>query len=158
MQQAGVGRDALGTAGNQEQPGQVLSDDRFEARAHDLDHHFFTTLEFGGMNLSYRGRGQWLDVEAAEYVADFRPELFFDQGDGLLWIEGRHPVLQQHQLIRDVFGQQVATGRQQLAELDEDRPQVLQGQAQTCAATELQGLAWEPAPRHQMPQGHQPPG
>ncbi|MNZ74620.1 hypothetical protein D3C78_930730 [compost metagenome] len=62
------------------------------------------------MDLGHRGRGQWFDIKAAEHLADLRTELFFDQRHGVLRIERRYPVLQQHQLVGDVFGEQVATG------------------------------------------------
>ncbi|MNZ34692.1 hypothetical protein D3C78_520730 [compost metagenome] len=125
VQQARIGRNPLGATGNQEQPGQVLGDDRLETGAHHLDHHLFTALELGRVHLGNRGRGQGLDVEAAKHFADLGPELLLDQGDGFLRVERRYPVLQQHQLVGNVFGQQVAASREQLAELDEDRPQVL---------------------------------
>ena len=46
----------------------------------------------------------------------------------------RHAVLQLRELVGDVGGQQVAAGREHLAELDEDRPQLLQREAQTLCA------------------------
>ncbi len=88
------------------------------------------------MHLGDRSRGQWLYVETAEHFADLGAELIFDQCHGFFRVERRHAVLQQHQLVGDVGGQQVAAGGQQLAELDEDRPQVLQRQTQARTAAE----------------------
>ena len=55
--------------------------------------------------------------------------------------ERRHAVLQQRQFVGDVGRQQVAPGRQHLAELDEDRAQVLQRLAQALAARRRQVAA-----------------
>ena len=136
MQQARIGREAFGRAGQDEQPCQVLADDRLEAWANDFHHHFFAGLELRGVHLRHRRRGQGLDVEAAEHLADLLAQLFFDQRHRLLRIERRHAVLQQHQLVGDVFGQQVAAGGEDLPELDEDRPQILQRQAQAGATAQ----------------------
>ena len=46
----------------------------------------------------------------------------------------RHVVLQLRELVGDVGGQQVAARGQRLAELDEDRPQFLEREAQALAA------------------------
>ena len=44
-----------------------------------------------------------------------------------------YSVLQHRQFFGDIRRQQVATGRENLPELDEDRPQPFQRQAQTSA-------------------------
>src|SRR5690606_11275670 len=56
-----------------------------------------------------------------------------DHARGLA-VERRDPVLQQRQLGGDVGRHQVAAGRKDLPELDEDRPEFLQRQSQACAA------------------------
>ena len=38
----------------------------------------------------------------------------------------RHPILQLGEFVGDVFRQQIAAGRQNLAELDEDRTEILE--------------------------------
>ena len=53
--------------------------------------------------------------------------------DHLFGRERRHAVLQLGELVGDVERQQVAPRREHLAELDEDRPQLLQGEAQAPA-------------------------
>ncbi|VVN32836.1 hypothetical protein PS624_04934 [Pseudomonas fluorescens] len=110
------------------------------------------------MYLRHRCRSQRFDVETAEHVADFLAQLFFDQLDRQLRIERRHAVLQQHQLIGDVFRQQVAAGRENLPELDENRPEILQRQAQTRPPAKVQRLAREPAPRQHIAQRQEKPG
>ncbi len=157
VQQAGIGRHALGGAGQNEQPRQVLTDDRLEAGAYHFDHDFFTGLQAGGMHLSDRSGRQRLLVEAAEHVTDARAELFFDQLDRQLLIERRHAVLQQHQFVGDVLGQQIAPCRQQLPELDENRPQVLERQTKAYAPAQLGFTPWQPAPGQHETQREHPP-
>ncbi|RMS05948.1 hypothetical protein ALP75_204957 [Pseudomonas syringae pv. actinidiae] len=157
VQQARIGRYALGHAGKDEQPGKVLADDRFEPWAYYFHHDFFTGLEARGMHLSHRGRGQWCFVKPAEHIADTCAQLFFDQLDRHLLVERRHAVLQQHQLVGDVFGQQIAARGQQLPELDENRPKVLQCQTKTYATAQLGLAPWQPAPgQHETHREHPP--
>src|SRR5690606_41451070 len=66
-------------------------------------------------------------------------QLFLDALARLGRGEGRNLVLQEGQLGGDVIGQQVAAGGEDLAELDEHRPQVLKGQTQAGAAAEVPG-------------------
>ncbi|MCY1528890.1 hypothetical protein D9M68_640120 [compost metagenome] len=158
MQAARFGGDAFGQAGEQEQPGQVGADHRLEVRADHLDHHFLAAAQLRGVYLGDRGGGQRLAVEAREQAGDLGAELFLDQRHRVLGIERRHLVLEEGQLVGDVRRQQVAAGRQQLAELDEDRPEVLQRQAQAFAARQVQLPARQPAPGQQEARGGQPPG
>ena len=53
VQQARIGREAFGRAGQDEQPCQVLADDRLEAWANDFHHHFFAGLELRGVHLRH---------------------------------------------------------------------------------------------------------
>ena len=62
------------------------------------------------------------------------PKAFSTSARGLGRRERRHAVLQLGQFVGQVQRQQVAPRRQHLAELDEDRPQPLQRQAQAHAA------------------------
>ncbi|MNH95197.1 hypothetical protein D3C73_478320 [compost metagenome] len=158
VQQARIGGEFFGGTGEDEQPRQVLGDHRFETGADYLDHHFFAGFQLRGMHLRHRSRGQRFDIETAEHVADFLAQLFFDQLDRHLRVEWRYAVLQLHQFVGDVLGQQVAASGQDLPELDEDRPQVLQRQAQTRATAQVQGLARKPAPRQGVTQRPQEPG
>src|SRR5690606_18118555 len=74
------------------------------------------------------------DVEAGEQFADRRAERTLDDGARHLAVERRDLVLQQCEVVDDVRRQQVAAGREDLPELDEDRPQLLQRQAQAGTA------------------------
>jgi len=84
VQTARVDGDALGAVGQHEQPGQILTDDRLEVRAHHLDHHFLAGTQLGRMHLSHRGGGQRLAVEAGKDLPHRRTQLALDQrcGDG----------------------------------------------------------------------------
>src|SRR5690606_5377255 len=69
-------------------------------------------------------------------------------------IERCNAVLQQRQLNRHVQRDQVAARRQDLAELDEDRPEFLQGHAQARATRQRRdfaGRAWHEWPRQLQP-------
>ncbi|MCY1205597.1 hypothetical protein D9M72_171490 [compost metagenome] len=133
-QAAGVGGHALGQAGEEEQPGEVLADDRPQVGADHLHHHFLAAFQLGSVDLGHRGRGQRLDVEAGEHLADPGAQLFLDTRDGLLRGERRYLVLQAGQFIGDIGRHQVAASGEQLAELDEDRAEVFQRQAQARSA------------------------
>src|SRR5690606_27016745 len=65
-----------------------------------------------------------------------------------------HLVLEQGQLVHQVGRQQVAAGGQDLAELDEDRPQLLQRQAQARAARARGDVAG--GARHERPHQLEP--
>ena len=101
-QATGIGGSLFSDAGDQEQPGQILTDDWLEARAHHLDHHLFAGLELRGMHLCHRSRGQRLAVETGEQLAHRGAQLALDQGDGLVFREGRHLILQARQLVGDI--------------------------------------------------------
>ena len=75
--------------------------------------------------------------ELAEDLLDRAPErVAHDRGRRLAG-ERRHPILEAGELVGDVFGQQVAAGREDLAELDEDRAEILQRAAQPHRARRL---------------------
>ena len=64
-------------------------------------------------------------------------------------VERRYAVLEFRQLVGDVRRQQIAPGRQGLAEFDEDRPQLLERQAQPLAAGDADA-ALEPGPGREI--------
>ena len=108
------------------------------------------------MHLRDRGRGERGVLEAREHFGE-RPAV------GALQTrarhrgrERRHPVLQLRELIGDVRRQQVATGRDRLAELDENRAQLDQRQAQVRPAR-AGAAARRPDPRGQQQQQAQRP-
>ena len=149
---------AFGDTCEQEQPGQVLGDDRPQPRADHLDHHVFAAVQARGVHLGDRGRGQRLLLEAGEHLGNGRAQLFLDQCHGPGRLERRHLVLQQRQFVGDVLGQQDAAGGENLPELDEHRAQVLQRQAQPRTAREVAAPARQPAPGQGVAGSGQPPG
>ena len=77
----------------------------------------------------------------AKIVVDRLAEGLLDQRARLRGRERRHAVLQLGELVGEVRRQQVAPRRQHLAELDEDRPEPLQPQAQPLAARRVEPAA-----------------
>ena len=101
----------------------------FDARAQHLDHHLAAIGQRGRMHLCDRGRGQRFGIEAGECLADRQAECFLDDAARGIAVERLDPVLQQGQFVGHVRRHQVAAGGQDLAELDEDRAEILQRQA-----------------------------
>ncbi len=104
------------------------------------------------MNLRDGRRGQRLETEI---LKDCFPRLSvsaLDDRPRLLAGERRHLILQFGQFQGDVVGQQIAPGGQHLAELDENRPQILQRQPDASAARQIEMVAGQPVPRQQMAQ------
>ncbi len=158
VQAACVDGDAFGGIGQHEQPGQVLADDRLEVRPYHLDHHFLAGTQLGGMHLGHGRGGQRFAVEAGEQFADRGTQLLLDQRRGDGRVEWGYSVLQHRQFFGDIRRQQVATGRENLPELDEDRPQPFQRQAQTSAPRQRAAPPRNPAPGQQIAGAAQPPG
>ena len=107
------------------------------------------------VHLRDRGRGQRRGVEVREGLArsagPARASTMRARGFA---IERRDAVLQQRQFVGDVGRHQVAARGQDLPELDEDRPEFLQRQAQARAAR-LRGDSRRGA-RHERPRQLQP--
>ena len=89
-----------------------------------------------------------IDAEASGVVSklanatvDRAAERLLDQRARGVAVERRDAILQQRQFLGDVRRHQVAAGRQDLPELDEDRPEFLQRQAQARAARQRRDLA-----------------
>ena len=99
---------------------------RAHAGAQHLDHHFAAVAQARRVHLRDRGGRQRLLVEAARTVrSSGRPKLRSMAGARQRAGKRRHLVLQLRQLVGDVGRQQVAARGQRLAELHEDRPQLL---------------------------------
>ena len=82
------------------------------------------------MDLGDGGRGDGREVELLDLLGKILTQGVGDDGLGPLAVKRRHMVLQQRQLVGVVGGEQVAAGGKQLAELDEHRPKLLQGEPQ----------------------------
>ena len=133
-----VGRELLDQLGHRAHQRQVAVDHRQHARAQHLDGNIAqlarTGADGGKVHLGNRGAGNGLFVKADK---DLGQRLAEGPLDGLhrnARVERGHAVLQQGQLFGDIGGQQIAPGRQHLAELDKDRAKLLQRLAQALTA------------------------
>ena len=113
---------------------EVVLDHALDARAQHLDGDLGAIGQAGEMHLRHRGRSHWRALEVVEDGVDRLAVEAFQHRQRLLGGEGRHAVLEQGELVGEVGRQQVAPGRQHLAELDEDRPERLERLAQARAA------------------------
>ena len=152
LQALAVGEQALDPDRQRVQQRQVVVDHRHHAGPQHLDRDLAAGLQRREVHLRDRGAGHRLGLEAGEDLLDRPAERRLDQGASLRRRERRHPVLQLGEFVGDVLGQQVATGRQHLAELDEDRAQMLQRHAQPVAARRV-----EAAPERAQPHPHAHP-
>jgi hypothetical protein len=144
LESPAIGPEGFQQVGGDLQQRNVMLDHRLDAGAQDLDRDLAAIRQHREMHLRHRRRGNRRPVEGGEDLVHRLAIGLFELGDGQFRRKGRHAVLQLRQLVGDVQRQQVASGRQQLAELDEDRPQVFQGLAQAHGARGRQV-----APEHQ---------
>ncbi len=142
-QPAGVGRHPGQQRAEGAQQRQVALDDVGHAGTQHLDRHRAAVVQTREVDLGDRRRGDRRGVELGIDLGDPAAEATLDLRDGVLPRKWRHPVLQQCELVGDVDGDQVAPGREHLAELDEDRPQAFERLAQSLTAGGVQ-LAAEP--------------
>ncbi len=92
------------------------------------------SAQLGGVHLGDRGGGQRHFLESAQVRVERRAVGALDAGARHRARERRHVVLQLGQLVGDVVGQQVASRGQGLAELDEDRSELLEREPQPLGA------------------------
>ena len=92
----------------------------------NLDRDLLAVREHGPVHLPDRGGGERLLVELDERLLHGQPELGLDRGTRLLERERRHVVLQAAQLDHDVRRHDVRPRREQLAELDERRAELVE--------------------------------
>ena len=130
---------------------EVPLDDLVHPGPQYLDHDFLAALQPRRMHLRDGGRGERRLLEALEHFGERPSERPLDGGDGDLVFEGRYAVLKLRQLIGDIGRNEVAPGRYRLAEFDEDRPELLEGEAQALSPGHA-GAALKPGPRGQKEQ------
>ena len=136
-----VGRQALEPARTGAQQPQVGVDHLEHAGTQHLDRHLAAVVQHAEMHLRDRGAGHRIGIELRKHRLDRPAERLLDQLARQRAGERRHAVLQPGQLVGDVGRHQVAPGGQHLAELDEDRTEPLEGQAQAHAARRIEPLA-----------------
>jgi hypothetical protein len=130
LQAAAVRPQHLDQAGGGIEQGDVVGDDAADARPQDLHCHLAPVGQGGEVHLRHRGARHRIGRECGEHFRHRLAEGALQLGRRQRRGKGRHLVLQFRQLVGEVHRQQVAPRRQHLAELDEDRPQRLQRQAQ----------------------------
>src|SRR5882757_746591 len=101
------------------------------------------------MHLRNGCRGEGNGLEAAEYFVKRPAESLLDHRHGNVAGKRRHPVLQFHQFIADIDGQQIAARREGLAEFHEYRTQLLESQTQSLG-TRAADAALKPSPRREI--------
>ena len=141
LQALAVGRQAFDPAGHHVHQRQVFFNGRQHVRAQDLDGDFTAVRQHRKVHLRDRSAGHGRALEAGKNTVDGAPEGALDDGHRHRGLKGRHPVLQARQFVGDVGGHEVATGRHDLTELDEDGAQMLERHAQTLAARRTQVAA-----------------
>jgi hypothetical protein len=103
------------------------------SRALDLDGDGVAVREHGAVHLADRRGGERLAVELEEEALDREAEVFLDDALDLFVREGPHVVLEAAELGDDVRGEDVGTHREQLAELDEGRAELVEELAEMLA-------------------------
>jgi hypothetical protein len=108
----------------------VAQDQRRDVRPQDLDDDGLPFAQPRGVDLRDRRRGERTTVELGENLLDGPAEGHCERGGRLVAGERRHLVLELRELGGDIGRQQIGTHRERLAELDEDRPELLEREAQ----------------------------
>jgi hypothetical protein len=104
------------------------------SRALDLHSDRVAVREHGAVHLADRRGGDRLAVELEEEALDREAEVVLDDALDLLVREGAYVVLQAAELGDDVRRQDVRAHREQLAELDEGRAELVEELAEVLAA------------------------
>ncbi len=125
--------------------GDVGGDDLFDAGAQDLDRHLAAIEQDRFMGLGDRGRADNL-AEMREDGIDRLAERFDHAGLGHGARKGRQLVLQVGEVGNKLATEDIAARRQHLAELDEGRPQLLEGDGVAFAGAQV-GLFGEERPQ-----------
>jgi hypothetical protein len=104
------------------------------ARSLHFDGDGVPVREDGAVDLADRRGGERRPVELDEEALDRLPELFLDHTLDVFVGEGTHVVLQAAELGDDVRREDVGAHREQLAELDEGRAQLVEELAEVLAS------------------------
>ena len=114
------------------------------AGALHLDRDSVSVRKNRAMDLADRCCCEWLGVELEEETLDRQAELLLDDTFDVLVRERAHVVLEASELRDDVRRQDVRPHREQLAELDEGRAQLVEELAEALAS--LRGRSLEDLP------------
>ena len=99
-----------------------------------LDDHAVAALERRGMHLADRPGGERLRIDAREHVLPRDAELLLHDRDDLFLGHRRHVVLELRELGDELGRQQVGPRGEDLPELRERRPELLECRAQALRA------------------------
>ena len=124
-QPAGIAGEALKQRRDPVQQREVLLDEGFDVGPQDLDHHLDATGQRCTVHLRQGGGGEGLFIERGENLSDGFAGARLDTRDRGLCRKGRHAVLELREFVGEIRRQQVAPGGEDLAELDEDRAEIL---------------------------------
>ncbi len=149
-----VGPQALRPDSEVAQQRQVGVDHGQHVRPQHFDRHRLASmrarLHLREVHLGDRRARHRNALELVEEHVDRRAQRFFDDADRDLRVERRHLVLQLREFVGDIDRQQVATRRQHLPELHEDRPETFERKAQPNAGRPVEPAA-EGRDAHQEP-------
>ena len=142
FQALAISREAFQPTGHHAHESQVFFNHRQHPGTQHLHRHLMrlplTVHQGSEVHLCNRGAGHRLTLERGEYLGNRFAKCPLDGGNRRCRIERWHAVLQQGQFIGNVRRHQIAPGGQHLAELHENRPQPLQGLAQTLTTRSAQ--------------------
>ena len=105
---------------------EILFDGRGDVRPQHLDRRRRAVGQFGQVHLRHRRAGDRLALEGFENLFHGFAVSALQCGQDLLAGKRRYPILQPGEFVGDIGRQQVAPCRQHLAELHENRAQILQ--------------------------------
>jgi hypothetical protein len=117
------------------------------ARSQDLDDDGLARFQLSGMNLRDRSRRERFAVELRVDVVYAAAERTLDSGDSQLARKRRYAVLEFGEFVSDIGREQISTGRDGLAELHEDRSEILQTSAHAHAEVVASRTAWDQPPQ-----------
>ena len=154
LQALAVGPQTFGPDGDVAQQCEVGVDHRQHVRAQHLHRdglaRVLPGLHLREVHLRDRRARHRHPFEIVEQHVDRRAERLFDEADRHRRMERRHLVLQLGQFVGDIDRQQIAPRGQHLAELDEDRPEAFEREAQTHARRRVE-LAADGGDTQQQP-------
>ena len=111
-----------------------------DAGTADLQDHRRAAGELGAMDLRDRGGGVGLALEVAEHLERRAAERLLHLRQQLVERDRRHVAVQPRELGGPGRRQQVLARRQHLAELDEGRPEFLEGEPRALLRLEMRGI------------------
>jgi hypothetical protein len=126
VEQVAVGGPVTRLLGEEPEQAEVAHDLAARARPLHLDDHALARLEARRVHLRDRPGRERLRVDLGEDVLPRDAELLLHHGHDLGLRERRDAILERRQLVHDLLREEVGARREDLAELREGRPELLQ--------------------------------